>query len=85
MTTWLSLGFFRYFYGRSGAVTLLEATENKLQLTMINEHDKEMNRIILTPRTLVNSSDHATSHSVLDEFFNLQMLYNTSSTDDYDL
>ena len=86
------LFFSRYFYGGSGAFTLVEATTDTLNLTMIDEYDKKMHTASLTPRTSIDPADRQTipsNHSVLDDFFSLQTSYNKSPVDpamvdDYD-
>lgn len=74
----------KYFYGHSGAFTLLEATPSELKVKMMDDNAKEMHMVKLLPRSRVDV-DPQVNHSVLDDFFSLQTAYdNAPASDDYE-
>lgn len=67
----LSVTFFRYFNGQTGAFTLLEATPDFLMISQIDDRGRQVYQAKLLPRTSSQPQSDA-ENTILDEFFTSQ-------------
>ena len=64
--------FFRFFYGQTGAFTLLEATPECIKIIQIDDSGKQVYSAQLKPRTILQSLSDNDENTILDEFFTSQ-------------